>query len=690
MGHLRMTRTILTSSVFITLVAMGLPLAPNLALTGPAAASTDRTSQSTPTPATGCAALPPGTGEHCLPLSAQVTGTVVTASGRCSALVVLQVQLVKSVVQYSATWTPPNQTTAYPFSASGGPDDVTASGVGAWSTEEIAYGGLIYKVPAGDGAWMLGAGGGAAPCTSPGPGTVQAWGWTAQPVVRGHVTFQGNAGPAAGIKVKAACASGGTTTTGSKGAYGFVLDRGACTIAPILAGGETSDPHQRVVSVADQDITNVDFVVPGGPLKVSVKKLEPLRSGLAIHGVHYSQSQADFTASSGSGAEARFTCESGCADITVDVVDPATGKAPAPYATVDVSVDPLQPGTETFNGQTTTATFGDATLCTTSATGQDKECSVSLHGLQTNADGQVHLRYWAPGVLANANTTLTVTAHCDARPCSAGQTTSYLALTVKPYVIYQHSQALTNEDALEMREWASGGTTFTQYLEGSTLGFDVITNALKLLKKFEIATKTATEVLEGVENIEPWAELLDYGLKINKYFEAEGMLALFLDLSGLSPFGIGAPPSEASASGAPTTIFTNELVNQILAPNFLKMGDGGFWWASAQDIYRVINAYGAGLESGWSLNTKVYEVSHCDNAEGGECGPGYRNNVGNSATIRSGVQPELVFELTLLHDKIPGEALAFSIQYDALAWATTQPCLKGVIQDSGAGASCPK
>jgi hypothetical protein len=38
-------------------------------------------------------------------------------------------------------------------------------------------------------------------------------------------------------------------------------------------------------------------------------------------------------------------------------------------------------------------------------------------------------------------------------------------------------------------------------------------------------------------------------------------------------------------------------------------------------------------------------------------------------------------ELTLLHDHIPGEALAFSIQYDALAWTTTQPDLKGVIQD---------
>jgi hypothetical protein len=62
-------------------------------------------------------------------------------------------------------------------------------------------------------------------------------------------------------------------------------------------------------------------------------------------------------------------------------------------------------------------------------------------------------------------------------------------------------------------------------------------------------------------------------------------------------------------------------------------------------------------------------------------GPGYRNAVGSSAATKGGIQPELVIELALSHAHAPVETLAFNVQYDALAWATTQPDLKGVIQD---------
>jgi hypothetical protein len=442
-----------------------------------------------------------------------------------------------------------------------------------------------------------------------------------------------------------------------------------------------------VVNVADQDITHVDFVVPGGALKVYVKKLEPLRSGLAVHSIHYSEFPADFTARQKTeeqvlGGSSRFVCQSGCTDITVSVIDPATGKAPAPHATVDASLSSLQVGTVTFDNQVTTPkTFGSSFLCTTGTNGQDKDCGTSLHGLDTDADGEVHLRYWAPGVLAASSTTLTVTARCDTRPCQASKATADLALTVNPYEIYQHSTAIPGEDVVEMAQWAGGPSGFDKFLETNVNGFDVLKYTLMALEKFENAAKLAKEALEGFEEVEPIAVVLDVGLKVNAAFEAQGMFSLFLEESGLSPFGIGADPSEDSVSGDPTYSFVQELMNQLEVPSFLKVGNGGFWWAGAQVMREDLAAYGATVDNGWSLDTTVYEVSHCGNAQDGACGPGYRNSVGSSAPIRDGEQPELVIELTLSHDHGPVEALAFSTQYDALAWTTTQPDLKGVIQD---------
>lgn len=618
-----------------------------------------------------------------MPLSGVVTGTVQTSGGTCSALVVLQVQLVTSVVAYDATWTPAGTTAMYSYTGGGAAPGVT-SAEGAWTTGQVAYGNLTYNVPKGDGAWFLGAGGGPAPCTSKGPGTVQVWGWTAHPVVRGHVKFKGSGGPASGVKVTAKCSSGGTTTTDSTGAYGFVLNPGSCTIAPILPKGEVSVPTQRVVTVASQDITNVDFVVPGGALKVYVKNLETLRSGFAVHGVHYSQFPVDFTHSTvGQGYENHYVCESGCTDITVSVIDPATGKAPAPHATVDVSLGAFNEGSVYFNNQGVIyRKLGVSVICTTATDGQDKDCATSLHGLETNADGQVHLRYWAPGVIAPSGTTLSVTASCDAGPCQASSTTTSLALTEQPYEIYQRTSTLPVADVEELAEWANGGPAFTKFIKGSVTGFNALKQAVSFLEKSELTEALVEHSAKVAEKLEPLALVLDVGLTINEALEAKAMMAMFLDDSGLSPFGIGYPPSEASASGAPSLVFQNELVNQVAVPNFLKMGNGGFWWASAGYILPVLNAYGDGQATGWTLTTTVYEVSHCSDPGDGECGPGYRNDVGTSSVIRAGIQPELTMELTLSHNNTTAvEALDFDIPYDALAWTTTQPELKGVIPD---------
>ena len=622
-----------------------------------------------------------------MPLPVQLLRKEKNDGGTCSAIIYMQVPMQDSIVEYDATWAPPNEPDSpRAFTATGGPNGTGSGPFGDeeyWSTKEISYYGIVYKVPKGFGAWLLGAGGGPAPCTNLGPGVAQAWGWTARPVVRGHVMQKGTGQPAAGVKVTANCASGGTTTTDSYGAYGFVLNPGTCAIAPSVPKSEVSDPTQRVVTVANQDITNVDFVVPGGALKVYVKNLEPLRSGLAVHGVHFSQFPADFTTSTvGQGYENHYVCESGCTDITVSVIDPATSKAPAPHATVDVSLGTFNEGSVSFNNQVIYRNLGVSVICTTATNGQDKDCGTSLHGLETNADGQVHLRYWAPGVIAPSGTSLTVTARCDAKPCQASPTTADLALTEQPYEIYQRSSTLPINDVNELSEWANGGPTFTKFIKGSVTGFNILKNALSVLEKGELTEELVEHSAKAAEKLEPIALVLDVGLVINEALEAKGMMAMFLNDSGLSPFGIGYPTTEASASGVPSLVFQNELVNQVAVPNFLKMGDGGFWWASAEYIHEVLNAHGEGQATGWTLSTTVYETSHCSDPEDGGCGPGYRGDVGASVVARAGIQPELTIELSLSHNNTtPVEALDFDIPYDALAWTTTQPGLTGVIQD---------
>ena len=70
------------------------------------------------------------------------------------------------------------------------------------------------------------------------------------------------------------------------------------------------------------------------------------------------------------------------------------------------------------------------------------------------------------------------------------------------------------------------------------------------------------------------------------------MFVLFLKDSGLSPFGIGSDPFEASSFGNPTPTFVRELMNQLAVPSFLKVGNGGFWWASAQAIRKKVIEFG--------------------------------------------------------------------------------------------------
>jgi hypothetical protein len=68
----------------------------------------------------------------------------------------------------------------------------------------------------------------------------------------------------------------------------------------------------------------------------------------------------------------------------------------------------------------------------------------------------------------------------------------------------------------------------------------------------------------------------------------------------------------------------SNAVSKAAVPDFLKIGTGGFWWASAEYIHDVLNAYGAGQATGWTLGTAVYEVSHCSDPSDDAYELGYR------------------------------------------------------------------
>jgi hypothetical protein len=683
-----MTRGVSATLFFVAVISAGMPIA--IASASVHSQNISKVLLASSPSGTGCDGPPPVLGEHCVPLSVSISRQSESANGNCSAILYMQLTLNNKIVEYDATWTPPNQPNSpRPFTATGGPNGTGSGPFGdeeIWSTKEVGYAGIVHKVPKGSGAWLLGAGGGPAPCTDLGKGVAQAWGWTAHPVVSGVLSIQGSGGqPAVGVTVKAKCSSGGSTISDISGAYGFILDQGSCTIAPKVPASALSIPKERVVSVSTQDIKNVNFQVPGGPLKVTVKQIQTLRSGLAIHSVHYKDYPADFTTvvPAGTTTPAHFVCESGCVDITVNVVDPSTHKAPDPKASVDVSLGTLHASARTF---------GDGILCETGPDGKEISCDTSITGLQTDSDGNVHLRYWAPGVLDTADSALTVTASCKSKPCTASSTTSHTTLKVKPYLIYDNVSALTDEDVHEMDVWAGGPDGFNKFLETSLKGFDTLKIAILAVEKAEIAAKTAKEALEKLEVVEPIAKVLDVGLKLNEAFEAQGMFSLFLKNSGLSPFGIGTDPFEATASGDPSPTFVREMMNQLAVPSILKIGNGGFWWASAEAIRRHNSAPGptsiSQETSGaisispekWSLDTMVYEVSHCDIKQG-PCGPGYGNSPGSDIDINTGIEPNLVMQLALRLDGQPIEKLTFEIKYDALAWTTTQPDLLGVIKD---------
>jgi hypothetical protein len=425
------------------------------------------------------------------------------------------------------------------------------------------------------------------------------------------------------------------------------------------------------------------------PLKVLVSVAKRIRSGLAVHDIydHPDQSVVDFVERKPSAASAAnplsglrgelFQCESGCADVSVTVRDPKTHQL-VEDSKVDVRVTTL-----------TGAPGGREYICETEAeTGRTMgigDCGPgSLLDLRTDDLGQVYLRYWVPGVIEATPVTLQITATggtCTPHPCSVAKATGVTNtdLSIEPYLIYEHSASLTQEDVTELANWAGGPSVFHLFLSGTTWAEKALTAHLKWLEGEELASEKEIEVLEHLEKA-PLRGLFDAIEVYNTWTELSehwAMIGLFLQNARLSGTGLGNNPIEQSAQAYPSYPFTKELADYNgLVPGNLgeaagkDYGEAGALWDIATTLRSLVTAKDASVKPGgrghWGIQVKVYEISSCDPHQ--QCDPGY--------DLDHGIHAELYFRIALLYDGHASPSGAglytFTTRYDALAWAEAQ------------------
>ncbi|HEY5188272.1 MAG TPA: hypothetical protein VII87_04505, partial [Solirubrobacteraceae bacterium] len=472
--------------------------------------------------------------------------------------------------------------------------------------------------------------------------------------VRGKVTDAASGKGVPSVPVTAKCAGGGTIATERNGDYSFLLSPGKCVLSATPPAGLEVTPSERRVQVTSHPIPNVDFqvgcvhaqataaAVGSTCLDVQVKQIGPARSGLAIYGhsAHEEASRAFFL------PPFSRQCASGCTNLLVTVTDPSTHQ-PVPDATVSASVSDVRGVT------------GEGYLCDQAAA---KDCGTHLLNSTTDAEGQVHLLYWSPGLIEAARPEVKALAREGTHEGSAA-----LTFTVKPYLVYDHVGTLSRKETLELAYWAAGKGLIGK-LGGLIGGASALEKglgfSLNVLIGAEVVAERAVAVLETVEAVTPIIGVLEVAHVGSELWERQGIISTFLDAIDLSAIGIDDNPVERSVSAAPSAGFESHLANLGTAAPF-HIGAGGLLWEYAKHLDFLFSnndvAFGAQF-----LHVKVYEVSHC--VLGEPCGPGYRAYVGG------GIQPELYIEVSAGRNR-RAQSFAphsFTISYDPNAWAETQ------------------
>ena len=356
-------------------------------------------------------------------------------------------------------------------------------------------------------------------------------------------------------------------------------------------------------------------------------------------------------------------CESGCANVLVTVKDERTHK-PVADAQVHVSVDPIAhlTGSEYICGQVDVSQPG--TTCGGAFT------------TTTDANGQAHLIYWAPGVISQSSTKLTVIAQ---KGENVGKSDS--ELRVKPYVVYQHSGELTVDDINGLLNLAHSGF----FPIGLQIAHHAFPEAIEWLD--ETAAVLEPEEIEAAAAAAGWAsiplfdgvELLHLSLELHEQWN---FIAGLLETLDLHPAGLFEKPFATTADALPNAEFQERILTGSEKP--LHFGTQGILWDLAQRLRYLEKAARALTLRPWNVSVDIYELTNCDpnaasatagGAEPSECGPGYTANA-------PGIIPRLYMKLSMSPKGDPVDAWNSHIavdQYAALVWTSVQPDLNRAL-----------
>jgi hypothetical protein len=384
----------------------------------------------------------------------------------------------------------------------------------------------------------------------------------------------------------------GTVWLNTPPATGIVrLDYKLCGISPADVPATISAAREPHAGIGGGNPP----IPTGCPLKVFVKVVGPIanvgtRSGLAVDRKLRKDGPVNFTIPTVSKTESVFAgplevgqkCLSGCANLVVTVIDPATGKT---VPSADVTADLANIDSQGFPAL---EQQGDQFVCLQSDDPSPASCSVNLGGLSTDANGELHLIYWAPGEVVPGHAKLTITATKCSATCTAGQQmgSASTTLTVTPYVIYKHQGGVLGAEAVKSLIDAVDDPKLLSQLV-SHASSHVLSTALEWLAHEELLSKHVIELAVGPEGFAV-IEALELTKEIAEGFkgikEEQGIAAEYLKALDLSSTGLYSEPFEHDIAAPVNPAWQQTLLAGL--GNLGHIGAGGVLWDLGENLVK--------------------------------------------------------------------------------------------------------
>jgi uncharacterized membrane protein len=414
------------------------------------------------------------------------------------------------------------------------------------------------------------------------------------------------------------------------------------------------------------------------PLTVKVTPIDGGKAGLSYH--RPSAAFLGGAVANGLGGSVDRTCLSGCTDLRVTVTDPHDLKGGKPARVADAEIEAtLTPiaRDDIAKGYPSGSSPGTGYLCELRALrGADNvllgldatdNCNARLlHGVTTDDQGQVYLRYWAPGLITDPSTPVTVNVQarkpCSSKGCSlkSGTGTASPPVNPKAFVVYKQSAPLPKIDGFWLavyRALHTGGTkVFRKVIEFALSG------------GFGAAEKELVEQLaeKGGEHVRE--ELANKAAPA--LFTAEGLTELFLEQlfkervpdDGLGPGG-GYLFTKFGEKGLRKERFIEAFAGGpgVIDPN------GGLLWKFGDALYKIEQQDHDIPDQ--TVTLTIYEVSYCAQEAQTLCGPGYLNGELRGAEPYKGIHSFLAFDL---HSEQGANNTTFDgsvvVPYEAQTW----------------------